>query len=355
MTPKFHALTIAQVKQESSDAISVLFNIPSELREDYRFIQGQHITFKSKINGQELRRSYSICSTAGDNEIKVAIKKVPGGAFSNWANSTLKKGDLIEVMTPEGKFHTQLNVNNKKHYVAFAAGSGITPILSIIKSTLKQEPLSSFTLVFGNSRQSTILFQEELEDLKNKYLTRFTIHNIFSREEQEVPLLNGRLDAKKVNEFLSSLLSISDIDEAFICGPGGMIDEVESALKTAGLSQEKIHLERFGVPDSDIKHRVEVGDAPQATITVIADGLKRDVQFREGDESILEVALKSGMDLPFSCKGGVCNTCRCKVLEGKVRMDRNFALEPDDVEAGFVLSCQSHPLTEKVVISFDNR
>ena len=355
MTPKFHPLSISQIRQESNEAISVLFNIPDELREDYRFIQGQHITLKSKVNGQELRRSYSICSGVDDGEIRVAIKKVPGGAFSSWANSTLKSGDLIEVMTPEGKFHTQLDAGNQKHYVAFAAGSGITPILSIIKTTLQREPLSSFSLVFGNSRQSTILFQEDLEDIKNKYLTRFTIHNIFSREEQEIPLLNGRLDSKKVGEFLTSLLPISSIDEAFICGPGGMIDEVEGALKGAGLDQGKIHLERFGVADGEMKHRVVAGDAPQATITVIADGLKRDVEFREGDESILDVALKSGMDLPFSCKGGVCNTCRCKVLEGKVRMDRNFALEPDDVEAGFVLSCQSHPLTEKVVISFDNR
>lgn len=355
MTPKFHALTIAQVRQESSEAISILFDIPKELEEDYQFIQGQHVTLKSEVNGQELRRSYSICSSINDGEIRVAIKKVPGGAFSSWANAALKAGDQIEVMTPEGKFHTQLNSSNKKHYVAFAAGSGITPILSIIKSTLKNEPLSSFTLVFGNSRQNSVIFQEELEDIKNRYLTRFNMHNIFSREEQEVPLLNGRLDAKKVGELVSCLLPVASIDEAFICGPGGMIDEVEIALKNAGLDQKKIHLERFGIANGEMKSRAVAGDAPQSTITVIADGLKRDVEFREGDESILDVALKSGMDLPFSCKGGVCNTCRCKVLEGKVRMDRNFALEPDDVEAGFVLSCQSHPLTDKVVISFDNR
>jgi ring-1,2-phenylacetyl-CoA epoxidase subunit PaaE len=181
------------------------------------------------------------------------------------------------------------------------------------------------------------------------------MHNIFSREEQEIPLLNGRLNSKKVGELLSCLLPVTDIDEAFICGPGGMIDEVEIALKNAGLDQKKIHLERFGVANGEMKHRAIAGDAPKSTITVIADGLKRDVEFREGDESILDVALKSGMDLPFSCKGGVCNTCRCKVLEGKVRMGRNFALESDDLEAGFVLSCQSHPLTDRVVISFDNR
>jgi len=355
MTPKFHSLSISHVNQESNDAISILFDIPNELKEDYRFIQGQHVTFKSKVNGQELRRSYSICSAVGDNEIKVTIKKVPGGAFSTWANLNIQKGDVIEVMTPEGQFHTHLDAKNKKHYVAFAAGSGITPIFSIIKTTLKKEPMSSFTLIFGNSRQSTIIFQEELEDLKNRYLTRFTMHNIFSREEQEVPLLNGRLDAKKVNEFLTFLFPVSGIDDAFICGPGGMIDEVEFALRSAGLSPEKIHLERFGLPDSEIKYRVEIGDATQATITVIADGLKRDIKFREGDESILDAALKSGMDLPYSCKGGVCNTCRCRVMEGKVRMDRNFALEPEDVKNGFVLSCQSHPLTDKVVISFDNR
>ncbi len=355
MTPKFHPLKVAEVRRETPDAVSLRFELPVELAEDYRFTQGQHLTVKASVEGESLRRSYSICSAVDEGELRVAIKKVAGGRFSNWANARLQAGDVLEVMTPKGRFYTELDPDSEKHYVAFAAGAGITPIISMIKTTLKAEPKSRFTLIYGNRRQSSVIFSEALEDLKDRYLTRFTLYHVFSREEQEVPLFNGRLDRARVAAFADTLVPAETIDAAFICGPGGMIDEVRDGLLACGVPAERIHFERFGVPDSAPAHHVEPGDAPKATITVIADGLRRNVEFRAEDPSILDVALRAGMDLPYSCKGGVCCTCRAKVLEGKVRMDKNFTLEQPDVDAGYVLTCQAHPLTEKVVISFDER
>ena len=355
MTPKFHPLKVAEVRRETADSVSLRFDVPAELADEYRFVQGQHLNIKASVDGDEVRRSYSICAGVNDGELRVAIKKVAGGRFSTWANGGIKVGDVLEVMTPEGRFHTPLDPAQAKHYVAFAAGSGITPILSLIKTTLAAEPHSRFTLVYGNRRQASVMFAEALEDIKNRYLARFTLYNLFSREEQEVPLFNGRLDTAKVAAFVDTLLPVADIDEAFICGPGAMIDEVESALLAAGMSADHIHLERFGVPDSAPAHHVEAGDAPQATIVVVADGLRREMEFHASDPSILDVALRAGMDLPYSCKGGVCCTCRAKVVEGKVRMDKNYTLEQPDVDAGYVLTCQAHPLTERVVISFDER
>ena len=355
MTPRFHSLTVAEVRRETADAVSLRFAVPPELAADYRFIQGQHLTLKAEIDGQSLRRSYSICAGVDDDELRVAIKKIPGGRFSTWAHAQLRVGDVVEVMTPEGRFHTALDAAAARHYVAFAAGSGITPILSLIKTTLKAEPHSRFTLIYGNRRQASVMFAEALEDLKNRYLARFVMYHLFSREEQDVPLFNGRLDRDKVRAFVDTLVPVSDIDAAFICGPGEMIDQVEAALLGAGLSAERIHLERFGIPDAAPAQHAEPGDAAQARITVIADGLRREIDYRAEDRSILDVALAAGMDLPYSCKGGVCCTCRARVLEGKVRMDKNYSLEHVDVDAGFVLSCQAHPLTERVVISFDDR
>ncbi|NMG77595.1 1,2-phenylacetyl-CoA epoxidase subunit PaaE [Aromatoleum diolicum] len=355
-TPKFHPLTVAEVRRETPEAVSLRFEIPVELAEDYSFVQGQHLNLKVMVNGEELRRSYSICAGIDDQELRVAIKKISGGVFSSWANDDgIKVGDVLEVMTPEGRFHTPLDPVQAKHYVAFVAGSGITPILSLIKTTLRAEPHSSFTLVYSNRRQASVMFAETLEDLKNRYMSRFTLYNLFSREEQEVPLFNGRLDAARVRTFLDTLIPVDTIDEAFICGPGGMIDEVEAALQAAGMAHDHIHLERFGVPATAPEHHVEPGDAAQAKVTVIADGLRREMEFRAEDPSILDVALRAGMDLPYSCKGGVCCTCRAKLLEGKVRMDKNFTLEQPDIDAGYILTCQSHPLTERVVISFDER
>lgn len=355
MTPKFHPLKVAEVRRETADAISVRFAVPAELAADYRFIPGQHLTIRTAVDGESLRRSYSICSAVDDGELRVVIKRVPGGRFSGWAVAGIQVGDVIEVMTPKGRFHANADPSARRHYVAFAAGVGITPIISMIRSTLKAEPGSRFTLVYGNRRQSSVIFSEALEDLKDRYLTRFTLYHVFSREAQDVALFNGRLDRERVLAFLDTLIAADSIDAAFICGPGGMIDAVRDGLLAAGVVAERVHLERFGVPVSAPVHHVEPGDAAQARVTIIADGLRREVEFRADDPSILDAALRAGMDLPYACKGGVCCSCRAKVVEGEVRMDKNYALEQSDVDAGYVLTCQAHPLTEKVLISYDER
>jgi ring-1,2-phenylacetyl-CoA epoxidase subunit PaaE len=355
MTPRFHTLRIARLRPETTDAVCIELDVPPELAREYAFVQGQHVTLKSDVDGQEMRRSYSICAGVDDRLLRILIKKVPGGQFSTYANSRLHAGDRIDVLTPDGRFHTPLDAAQAKHYVAFAAGSGITPILSLISTTLRREPRSRFTLLYGNRRQSTVLFQEELEDLKDRYLTRFALYHVFSREQQEVPLFNGRLDGAKVHAFARTLVPAETIDDAFVCGPGAMIDEVSTALLECGVAAQHIHVERFGVPDADTSHHVEAGDAAHAIVTVISDGAQREVEFRDSDPSILDAALAAGVDLPFACKGGVCTTCRAKVLEGRVRMDKNYGLERREVDAGFVLTCQSHPLTDRVTISYDAR
>jgi ring-1,2-phenylacetyl-CoA epoxidase subunit PaaE len=355
VTPRFHTLRIAEIRRETPEAVSLRFDVPASLAREYAFSQGQHIALRTRVDGQEVRRSYSICAGVDDGELRVAIKRVPGGLFSTFANAELKSGDTIEVLTPDGRFFTPLDPGQAMHYAAFAAGSGITPILSLIKSTLAREPRSRFTLLYGNRRLTSAMFQEELEDLKDRHLDRFTLYNLFSRENQEVELFNGRLDGAKVRAFAERLLPVDTIDEAFVCGPGAMIDEVEAALKELGLPSDHIHLERFGVPPTDAAHRVEPGDAPHAMITVVIDGVRREVEFLRTDPSVLDAAARAGIDLPYSCKGGMCCTCRAKLLEGKVRMDKNYSLEPRDLEAGFILTCQAHPLTERVVVSFDER
>jgi ring-1,2-phenylacetyl-CoA epoxidase subunit PaaE len=355
MASRFHSLTIADVRRETADAISVAFAVPEALAAEYAFVQGQHITLRAYVDGVELRRSYSICAGIDDCELRVAIKLVPGGVFSRWAARSLRVGAALEVLTPEGRFHTPLAPEHCKHYLAFAAGSGITPILSLIKTTLAREPASRFTLVYGNRRQASVMFHEVLEDLKDRYLSRFALYHVFSQERQDVGLFNGRLDAAKVRAFVDTLLPVDTIDEAFICGPGGMIDDVEATLLSCGLVHDHIHTERFGMPVPGGGPRVEAGDAPQARIGLMLDGMQREVEFRDGHGSILEAALAAGVELPYSCKGGMCCTCRAKLLEGRVRMDKNYSLEQRDLDTGFVLICQAHPLTERVVVSYDER
>jgi ring-1,2-phenylacetyl-CoA epoxidase subunit PaaE len=355
VTPRFHTLRIAEVRRETPEAVSLEFEVPPALAPDYAFVQGQHITLKTRINGTEVRRTYSICAGVDDGRLRVAIKRVAGGRFSTWANTQLQAGTALDVLTPDGRFHTRLDPSHAKDYVAFAAGAGITPVLSLIKTTLAREPQSRFTLLYGNRRQSSVLFHEELEDLKDRYLSRFTLYNLFSREQQEVELFNGRLDGAKVKAFADTLLPADAIDEAFVCGPGAMIDEAEAALQACGLPAERIHSERFGVPNIIAEHHADPGDAPQAMVTLISDGVQRELEFRRTDPSILDAALQAGFDLPFACKSGVCCTCRAKLLSGKVRMDKNYGLDPRDIAAGYVLTCQAHPLTDRVVISYDDR
>jgi ring-1,2-phenylacetyl-CoA epoxidase subunit PaaE len=357
MTPRFHTLKVALVERETADSVCLTFVVPPELAAEYRFEPGQHLGLRMRLENEELRRSYSICSAPHDLELRIAIKKVAGGRFSAWAVDTLQPGAAIDVLTPEGRFHTQLDPANAKHYVAFAAGSGITPILSLAKTILAREPRSSFTLVYGNRRQSSVMFHETLEDLKDRYMTRFALYNVFSREMQEVDLFNGRIDGAKVRAFLDTLIPVATIDEAFVCGPASMIDDVEQALLGSGVAPGHVHVERFGTPSltGEVQAAPPAEDAADARITLAIDGVQREVDFHREHGSILEAGIAAGLDLPYSCKGGMCCTCRARLVEGEVKMHKNFALEQADVDAGYVLACQSYPLTERVVLSFDDR
>lgn len=358
MKPTFHTLTIADVNEETHDCCSIAFDVPVDLKQQYQFIQGQYLTLKADINGEDVRRSYSICSSPNAEELRVAIKQVPNGKFSTYANQQLKKGDQLEVMTPTGKFYTELYADNEKHYLGVAAGSGITPILSILKAVLEIEPNSRFTLLYGNKNTSSIIFKEEIESLKNVYMSRLTVHYFLSREILDAPLMNGRIDRDKCQEIFTRLLDVSDIDECFSCGPESMIFAVRDSLLEQGFDQKKIHFELFTSPlgklgqERQRKNKEEdKGKVTDVTIRLDGKAFQFDLPF--DSDNLLDAALKQGADLPFACKGGVCCTCRAKLVEGKVEMAINYALEPDEVEAGFILTCQSFPTTEKVIVDFD--
>jgi ring-1,2-phenylacetyl-CoA epoxidase subunit PaaE len=354
----FHPLRVAALQPDTDEAVLVSFDVPEALRDTFRFQPGQYLTLRTAVGGEDLRRSYSICAGGDDAALRVGVRKVPGGVFSTWVNEQLRVGDTLQVIPPQGHF-TLPPVDAGRHVVGIAAGSGITPILSIMKSVLAREPNSRFTLLYGNRSTKSTMFKEEIEDLKNRYMSRLVLHHVFSREHTDAPLNSGRLDRAKIAEFLQRLVPADRIDEVFVCGPHGVNDEAEAALREAGVPDARVHLERFGVPDAAIgtvsRHDHQPGDAENARIVVIRDGLQREIPFGAKDPSILDAAANAGLDVPFSCKSGVCSTCRAKVLEGEVRMDRNFSLEKHEVAAGFVLTCQSHPLTERVVVSFDER
>src|SRR5262245_19395911 len=359
--PRFHRLTIADRRRETPYAVVVTFDVPPDLAEHYRFTQGQFLTLRADVDGAEVRRSYSICSAANEGRLSVAIKRVDGGTFSTYANETIVPGAALDVMTPEGRFFTSLDAAHRKHYVAFAAGSGITPILSLVKTTLAAEPQSRFTLVYGNRYVRSIMLCDELEDLKDRYLDRFALYHVLSRDHQEVELFNGRIDEAKCAILFDTLIPISGIDEAFVCGPAGMIDSVTAALQAQGLPSQRVHVERFASPSQPAPAVPRTGapladaEGPAASVTVIVDGKRRHIRVGYEGESILDMALHSGADLPFACKAGVCCTCRAKLIEGEVRMDKNFALDGHEIARGFVLTCQSHPATERVVVSYDER
>ena len=356
----FHSLRVSHVQKETEDSVSIEFSVPPELKELFQFTQGQNLTLRKVLNGEELRRNYSICTSPFEGKLKVAVKKVEGGLFSTWANEHLKAGDTLDVLPPTGKFYTALHPDQKKAYVAFAAGSGITPILSIAKTTLLTEPQSSFTLVYGNRTKASILFKEELEALKDQFLHRFRVYHILSREKTDVPLNSGRIDTEKLTLLFDKLIDVNKCDEFFLCGPEEMIFCVKGFLMDKAVPAEKIHFELFTVPGqrretSTGKSETNAGTGAKAQVSIKIDGVFFDFDLAYESESILDAALKEGADLPYACKGGVCTTCKAKLLEGKVSMDVNWGLEPDEVEKGFVLTCQAHPQTETVVIDFDAR
>lgn len=362
MAIHFHRLVIKEVRRETPDCVSIAFDIPPDIQPSFSFTQGQNITIRHIHNGEELRRSYSICAAPHENELRVAVKKVNGGLFSSHANDQLKPGDELEVMSPSGKFFTPLHPGHRKNYLALAAGSGITPVISIIKTTLQTEPGSSFTLVYGNRSRSSIIFFEELEAIKNKYIDRFNLIHVLSRERMDAPVNFGRINAEKCTVLADRLVDFSSMDEIFICGPEEMIFDVSNWLEQQGIEKKKIHFELFSTPgekrrQSGVGSREPgvAGTGPKSKITVKMDGRSFDFELAYDSNSILDAAIQQGADLPFSCKGGVCSTCRAKLVEGEVEMDVNYALEPEEVANGFILTCQSHPKTERVIVDYDAR
>lgn len=358
MKPTFNSLKIKDIRKETPDCCSIAFDVPETLKEAYSFVQGQYLTLKADINEEDVRRSYSICTSPGEQELRVAIKQVENGKFSTFANKELKTGDVLEVMTPTGNFYTELDALNEKHYVGFAAGSGITPIISIMKTVLEQEPKSSFTLFYGNKNTGSIIFKEDIEALKNKYMERLTVHYFLSREMLDAPLMNGRIDKPKCDAIFDKLLDLSQVNECFSCGPESMIFAVKDALLERGFNEKNIHFELFTSPLGKLgqEKKVEVKEADKGKVTEVTvnlDGKAFQFDLPFGSDNLLDAALKQGADLPFACKGGVCCTCKAKLKEGEVNMALNYALEKEEVEAGFILTCQAYPTTEKVVVDFD--
>lgn len=362
--PRFHELAVKRIIPEAAGSMAIAFAIPEALRDTFRFDPGQFLTLRARIDGQDVRRSYSISCPrsrlARCGELEIGIRPVEGGLFSNWAARTLKPGDRIEVMPPDGRF--VIRKPRAIHRVGFAAGSGITPILSIAATTLEEQPGSKFTLVYGNRRMSSVMFNEALQDLKDRYPDRLTLIHILSRQAQEVDLLQGRIDGAKVRAVIDALLPPASMDEVFICGPEAMIAATQAALLAAGVPEHRVQTERFATgPAMAAKVQADT-DAMSSqrdanrdiALTVVLDGKAHELAIGAG-EHVLDVALEAGLDLPFSCKAGVCCTCRAKVLEGAAEMDKNFTLEAAEMRQGFVLSCQARATTRKLVVTFDER
>ncbi len=353
MSTHFSTVRIKEVRRETDDCVSILFDIPNELQQNFTYLPGQHITLKTEINNEQVRRSYSLCSSPLHNEWRIAVKKIEGGIFSAFANNKIKAGDMVELLPPLGSFTLQ-HTDASKRYIFFAAGSGITPVLSIIKTGLAKETHSSFTLIYGNKTTQSIIFKEELEGLKNIYIDRLEVIYILSREQTEAPVNEGRINANKCEQIFKYITSLN-ADAFFICGPEEMIFTVRNWLVSKGVEQKKIHFELFNSTINTaqkIKQQLKTNTSI-SHITVKLDGRSFQFDLPFNNKSVLDAALSTGADLPYACKGGVCTTCKAKLLQGRVEMDVNYGLEPEEVAQGFILTCQSHPLTENIVIDFD--
>ena len=352
---QFHPLTIERIEPETTDSVRITLAVPAELESEYEFLPGQHLPFEITVGGKKLRRTYSICSGIDERPLEIGIRVQPGGVFSEHAASQLSVGDMLNAMPPAGHFHVNLDKANTKDYLGFAAGSGITPILSMIKSVLETEPYSRFVLFYGNRKQSTTMFIEDLYALKNRYPRRLQLHFVFSREDQEFPIAAGRLDADKVRELYAHFCKGLDPAEAFVCGPDTMIQAVTETLIELGIPADHVHSERFGVPREAARPEPAAAAkaADHATVTIIMDGHKKSFDMRRADDNIVDAAADNGIDLPYSCKGGVCATCRCHLREGEVTMAANYGLEPWEVESGYVLACQSRPVSDAVLLDYD--
>ena len=353
---KFYNIQVQDIYKVTKDCSAVTFKIPDDLVSEFQYKPGQHLTLKTIIDGEDVRRSYSLCSSPIENKWQVAVKKIPGGLFSSFINDTLKKGDSLEIMAPSGKFNVEISDSKSKNYIAFAAGSGITPIFSIIKTHLAQEANSTFKLFYLNRSVKSIIFKEEIEQLKNRYFGRFEIFHFLTKEQRFSELFNGRFTKEKIQVLTDKIIDIPTVDECFICGPEEMIYLLRDELAAAGLDKEKIHYELFtsGISEADkarikriVEHKAEGTD-----VTIIDGGKEFHFTMDEEYDNILDGALAAGADLPFACKGGVCSTCKCLVIEGEVEMKVNYALDAHEVARGLVLSCQAVPTTDKVVVDF---
>ena len=358
----FYQLSVKQVRAETDSSISVTLHVPEELRDTFKFKQGQFLTMKAHIDNEEVRRSYSICSAVQEGYIRVGIKRVNGGRFSNYANDNFKQGFPVEVMPPQGSFYTALDPDNKLNYMFIAAGSGITPIISNIKTILFEEPNSIVTLLYGNLRTNSVMFMDELGFIKNKYMSRFQWINIMDNEDQGAEVLNGIIDNKKgAKLYKNKLINIAGTDEVFICGPQAMMSEISRGFRSMGFDDSRIHYELFtsSADDSVVamgkytQRIAEYGEQKTSKVKVIAGGRSISFDLSAVGENILDAGIHNGMDLPYSCKAGVCSTCKARLLEGEVDMDLNHALETKEVEAGYVLTCQAHPISDNVVVDFD--
>ena len=355
---RFHPLTVTDVRRETRDAVVLTLKPADDDLDAFRFIQGQYLTFRRDFDGEELRRSYSICAGLDEGALRVGIKRVDGGAFSTWANENVAPGDVLEAMPPMGKFYTPLDPASEKHYVAFAGGSGITPVLSIVKTVLTHEPKSRVTLIYANRQISSIMFREELEDLKNMFLGRLSVIHVLEAEAQEMDLFTGRIDADKMARLFQVWVDPTDIDVAFICGPEPMMLTIAESLRNAGLDDSQIKFELFASSQPGrakqrvvSKDQADQSNSTEASVTL--DGATRTFRMPKDGVSLLDAAIENSLDAPYSCKAGVCSTCRAKVLEGEVEMLTNHALEDYEVRAGYVLTCQCYPLTDRLVVSYD--
>lgn len=355
----FYQIPVKNIERQTRNAITIELEVPDELKGVFAFDPGQYLTFRKTIDGEEVRRNYSLCSSPLDKKWQVGIKKVPDGIFTGWAHGQLKPGDLMEVMPPMGKFTPALNPAHSRHYCAFAAGSGITPILSIISATLATEPNSCFTLVYGNQSRSSIMFKEELEALKDKYMHRISLYHILSREKTDAEINHGRIDPAKCEQIFSKLLDITTVDEFYLCGPEGMSAGIKAELLTRGVEEKKIRMELFTTAKRNLRHKPMAAqandEAPKSRVTIRHDGIESSFDLAYDSDPIMDAALHEGLELPYSCKGGMCCTCKAKLVKGEVDMEVHYGLEHDEIEKGFILTCQSHPKTSEVVVDFDIR
>jgi ring-1,2-phenylacetyl-CoA epoxidase subunit PaaE len=356
MAEHFHALRVAQIVPETADANSIRFEVPVELRDKFAFRAGQHLTLRATLGGEEVRRNYSLCTAPADQDWMVTVKRIGGGLFSNWVGDSLKAGDTVDVMPPHGSFTTEFSASNRRHLVGIAGGSGITPVMSLIKTLLREEPESRFTLLYGNRDSSAVIFLEALAALKDKHLGRFEIYHFLDAEEQDIDLFNGMLDRARVDEAIALLVpDAADVDGWFICGPGPMMDAAEGALLDRNVAKERIHIERFtadrpaGAVASEIAQLQTKAEGVSVAVTL--DGRTRRVAFTAGN--ILDSARAAGLPAPFACKAGVCATCRAKVTKGKVEMAARYGLTDEEVADGYVLTCQSVPLGDGVAVDYD--